>query len=894
MKRPLFRTASCVLPMAVAMSLGASAHAAETAAGQDPAVAKAQALVSQMTLAEKVGQMRNSAMGIPRLGVPAYEYWNEALHGAVSELKTTNFPQPIGLAATFDDKLMFDVASAISLEVRGASAVKRAAGEHGVIGGGLDVWAPNINIFRDPRWGRGHETYGEDPYLTGELGLAFVRGLQGPDPDRPNVIATPKHFAVHSGPESTRHSANVDVSAHDLEDTYLPAFRRAIVDGRAGSIMCAYNAVNGEPACVSDYLLNQKLRGDWGFKGYMVSDCGAVEDLYAPRKYAPSPSAAAGVAVKAGMDNECSIAGVLGLPSANQKYADSVANGEVAEADIDRALVRVFAARYRVGDLGPFNGRKGASGEAAWLASTEHSELAQKSAEKSIVLLKNDGVLPLKRGKSTIAVIGPLADATRVLRGNYSSGRSPEPVSVVEGLKRAFPDAEIINVPAGAFVGDGDVVPSSALLTPDGRPGLLAEYFAPENPGPKPETLADLAKHSLQAKFKATPTVTRIETGVDTWPQTRVAGLPQDFQAVWSGFLVAPETGVYRLGLKGSVGNLIFDGQPLAKVLSFPAGLGEMKTVRLEKGRRYPIKVVSRTIGSLDVRLVWKQISETPEADMQAAAAKADVVVAVVGLTADLEGEEMKVDIPGFAGGDRTSLDLPADQQALLEAAKATGKPLVVVAMNGGALNLSWAKQNAAGLVEAWYPGQAGGAAVANVLSGRINPAGRLPLTFYKDVAELPAFDDYTMQGRTYRYFKGAPVYPFGYGLSYTSFAYAPLKLAPVAGAPEKGLQVSVELRNTGKLAGDEVAQLYLQFPDRPGTPQLALRGFQRIRLAAGERKTVTFNLSPRDLSSVSPDGERQVIAGQYRVSVGGGQPNTGAPTASSSFTVGEPAAIEK
>ena len=692
MNQPIFRTATCVLPLAMALGLGASAA---RAADQDPAIAKAQALVGQMTLDEKVSQMRNTAAAIPRLGVPAYEYWNEALHGAVSEFKTTNFPQPIGLAATFDDKLLFNVASAISLEVRGASGVKRAAGEHGLIGGGLDVWAPNINIFRDPRWGRGHETYGEDPYLTAQLGLAFIRGMQGPDPDRPNVIATPKHFAVHSGPESTRHSVNVDVSAHDLEDTYLPAFRTAIVDGKAGSIMCSYNAVNGEPACASDFLLNSKLRGDWGFKGYVVSDCGAVEDLYEPRKYAPSPSAAAGVAVKAGMDNECSIAGVLGLASANQKYVDSVAKGEVAEADIDRALVRVFAARYRVGDLGPFNGRAGASGEVAWLASAEHSTLAQESAEKSIVLLKNDGVLPLKSGKRTIAVVGPLADATRVLRGNYSSGRSPEPVSVVEGLKRAFPDAEIVSVPAGAFVGDGDVVPPSALRTPDGRPGLLAEYFAPENSASRPETLADLTRNGLTAKFKATPTVSRVEEGVDTWPQTRVAGLPHEFEVAWSGFLVPPETGTYRLGLKGSIGNLIFDGQPLAQMRSFPAGLGEMKTVRLEKGRRYPIKVVSRSIGTIDVRLVWKRISETPEADMRAAAAKADVIVAVVGLTADLEGEEMKVDIPGFAGGDRTSLDLPADQQALLEAAKATGKPLVVVAMNGGPFNLSWAKQNA-------------------------------------------------------------------------------------------------------------------------------------------------------------------------------------------------------
>jgi len=894
MNKPvLFQVAARALPVLIAISLGGVAIAAPLA---ETAEARAQALVRRMTLDEKLGQLTNTAPAIPRLGVPAYQYWNEALHGANSEWKTTNYPEPIGLAATFDDKLLQTVAGAISLEVRDVSAINRAEGKPTAFGAGLDVWAPNINIFRDPRWGRGQETYGEDPYLTGRMGVAFVRGMQGPDPDHPEVIATPKHFAVHSGPEATRHTANVEVSAHDLEDTYLPAFRAAIVEGRAGSIMCAYNAVNGQPACASEPLLKTKLRDDWGFKGYVVSDCGAVEDIYRPRNHAPSAAAGAAIAVKAGMDNECSIEGAIGLASAKQKYVDAVAQGLISEGEIDRTLVRVFAARYRVGALGEPGAAAFAQPDPTQIASARHAALALESAEKSIVLLKNDGVLPLKAAKRTIAVIGPLADAVRVLHGNYASGRSPEPTTVFEGLRRAYPDAELINVPAGPFVGDGDLVPTSALLTPDGKPGLQAEYFpALPSAEPAPATLADFSRQAATTRYADTPDVVRTEPNVSTWPLGGMADPSKDMRVTWTGFLVAPETGVYRLGLKGVVGQLFFDDKPLVQVLSFPTpGLGELKSVKLEKGRRYPIKITSRKLGMLDMQLVWKRVSETPEADVRAAAAKADVVVAVVGLTSDLEGEEMKVDIPGFSGGDRTSLDLPADQQALLEAAKATGKPLVVVAMNGGALNLSWAKANAAAVVEAWYPGQAGGAAVANVLSGKVNPAGRLPLTFYKDVAGLPPLDDYAMKGRTYRYFTGAPVYPFGYGLSYTRFTYGPLKLAPVSGSPEKGLRVAVDLRNAGKRAGDEVAQLYLEFPQDPGAPRLALRGFQRLHLEAGERRTVVFDLTPRDLSAVSAEGVRRVMAGQYRVTVGGGQPNTGAPTASAAFRVRKPAAIEK
>ena len=854
---------------------------------------KAEQIVAKLTLDEKVHQLLNVAPAIPRLGIPAYNWWTESLHGAMGTVATTNFPEPIGLAATFDASLIHDVASVISNENRGLHALARQTGHLGRIGTGLDTWSPNINIFRDPRWGRGQETYGEDPFLTARMGVAYIEGMQGPDPDLPDVIASPKHYAVHSGPEPERHAADEFVSLQDLESTYLPAFRAAIVEGHAGSIMCAYNSIYGQPACASDLLLKDKLRGAWGFKGYVVSDCDAEKDIAGSHKYAPDQAAAVALALRAGVDNECNGDTLFGngdVPAA--RYKEALQRGLISVSDIDRALVRLFSARYRNGDLTGLDRPDAAPAPELPLTTTAHTALALKAAEESMVLLKNYGILPFKPGVK-IALVGPLADSTRVLRGNYSAQQTGTPVSVLGGLRQAMPDARISYVPFTPSVTDGDSVPESALQTPDGKPGLLANYYnatskPPSSTLPFPERL----KQMLSMKFAKRPAVTRVEANIAARGNA-LAKVADNHRVVWTGYLVPPESGAYRFAMMGFTGEAVLDGKTVAKLDHMAwGGLPKFETVTLEKGKRYPLRVTTEAHGLSGIDLLWQHVSDQADAELKTAAADADVIVAVVGITSGLEGEETKLDIEGFSGGDKTSLDLPADQRTLLEHAKATGKPLVVVVMNGSPMALQWAKDNAVAIVEAWYSGEEGGMAIANVLSGKTDPGGRLPLTFYSSVKDLPPFGDYSMKGRTYRYFRGTPVYPFGHGLSYTTFAYAPLTVEPVNGAPQNGLKVTTEVSNTGNHDGEEVAELYITPPAFDGAPRLALRGFQRVALKAGERRKVVFELAPRDLSFVTADGVHQILPGKYSVSVGSGQPGTGVASQSAVYTATSAAKI--
>jgi beta-glucosidase len=873
------------------MGMPALGHGVVRAEAEQPALVEANklatALIDKMTLDEKLGQLVNVAPAIPRLHIPAYNWWTESLHGALGAIPTTNFPEPIGLAASFDAPLVHGVAGDISAEIAGLHALGRKTGKLGRIGTGLDVWAPNINIFRDPRWGRGQETYGEDPYLTSQMGVAYVEGMQGPNPALPRVIASPKHFDAYSGPEPLRHKMDEKISLHDLEDTYLPAFRAAIVDAQAGSIMCSYNAVNGQPACANDFLLKTMLRGAWNFKGYVVSDCDAVSNIADGHHYVKDQAEAVAAALKAGVDNECNGA-TLGNDgkAVIDRYREALHRGLITVADIDRALVRLFSARFRNGDLPGLNRPGAKPAPTPPLIGGAHTKMALESAEESLVLLKNDGILPLKPGLK-IAVAGPLADATRVLRGNYSSVLSAPPVSVLAGLRRALPKAQITLVPFGPSITDGDSIPDSAFLTPDGKPGLLAQYF--KETGTKP---AGKGVRYPQPIYAQTPAVTRIEPNIAARGNDSAA-IPANHRVVWTGFLVAPRTGTYRIGLTGMTGSVSLDGKIVA-TLPMPnwGGPAALTNIELVKGRRTKLRVVSAAHGLSGIELRWKYVSKTPEADLRAAAAKADVIVVVVGLTSDLEGEEMPLQIPGFSGGDRTSLELPPEQRAFLQQAKATGKPLVIVLMNGSPIALQWAKQNAAAIVEAWYPGEEGGLAVGHVLAGQYNPAGRLPLTFYAALSDLPPFDDYSMRGRTYRYFTGTPVYPFGYGLSYTSFAYAPLKVVPVHGAARNGVRVTTEVVNTGKRAGEDVAELYLTPPAFDGAPRLALRGFQRVSLKPGERRQLVFDLSPRDLSFVTAAGVRQIMQGTYKVSVGSGQPGTGVAFRAEGFALARTEAL--
>ncbi|HTS10943.1 MAG TPA: glycoside hydrolase family 3 C-terminal domain-containing protein [Candidatus Limnocylindrales bacterium] len=833
-------------------------------------------LVHRMTLEEKATQLVNQARAIPRLGVPAYDWWSEALHG-VAVNGTTEFPEPVGLAATFDVPNIHAMAVDIGIEGRIKHAQDERAG-HSNIFEGLDFWAPNVNIFRDPRWGRGQETYGEDPFLSGRMAVAFVTGMQGTDPNYYRVISTPKHFDVHSGPEPTRHFTDVDVSKHDEEDTYLPAFRAAIVEGHAGSVMCAYNAINGEPACANEFLLQHTLRDAWQFQGYVVSDCGAVRDIFNGHRYRPTQPEASAISLERGMDNECIDFTTKVTDDHDYKpYIEAVQQGYLSVSAIDTALIRLFTARIRLGMFDPPDMVPYTKIDEKELDSPEHRALARKLADEAMVLLKNDGVLPLKNSVRRIAVVGPLADQTAVLLGNYN-GTPTHTVSVLEGMKAEFPNAKITFVPGTQFLSNqGNPVPASALTTPDHKPGLNAEYTS-----------------GFRAESKPAPLTSRVESTLDL-NESNLPEQAKDTKALgvhWTGYLTASETGDYLLGMEArGFANISLNGKEVVRLFSGGSGdtVVRLGRVHLEKGQPAKLNITygfNASGAKPAAQLLWAPVNNAPDPAAIAAAKNADVVIAVVGITSRLEGEEMPVDQPGFLGGDRTNLDMPEPEEALVQAVAATGKPLVVVLLNGSALGVNWEKDHANAIVEAWYSGEEGGAAVAETLSGKNNPAGRLPVTFYKDVHQLPNFEDYSMKGRTYRYFEGEPLWPFGYGLSYTTFKHSELALptAPInAGDP---LDVSVTVTNSGSVAGDEVVQLYLKFPEVAGAPIRALRGFQRIHLEPGASQVVKFHLERRDLSMVTEAGDIIVAEGKYTVSVGGGQPDTAAPSVSGNFEV--------
>ena len=826
-------------------------------------------LVHRMTLEEKATQLVNQARAIPRLGVSAYDWWSEALHGVAVD-GTTEFPEPIGLAATFDAPRIHQMATAIGIEGRIKHAQDVRAG-HSNIFEGLDFWAPNVNIFRDPRWGRGQETYGEDPFLSGRMAVAFVTGMQGDDPHYYRVISTPKHFAVHSGPEPTRHFADVDVSKHDQEDTYLPAFRAAVVEGHAASVMCSYNAINGEPGCADQFLLQHTLRGAWQFQGYVVSDCGAVRDIFNGHRYRPTQPQASAISLERGMDNECIDFREKVTDDHDYKpYIEAVQQGYLSESAIDTALIRLFTARIRLGMFDPPSMVPYTNIDEKDLDSAAHRALARQMANESMVLLKNDGVLPLTSVKR-IAIVGPLADQTAVLLGNYN-GIPTHTVSMLEGMKAEFPDAKITYVPGTQFLSNqGNPVPVSVLTTPDGKRGLQAEY-------------------SLRASRESTrtPLASRVESAVNLNENNlpAEAKAAHGFWVEWTGFLNPNATGDYLLGVKANGDTRVSaDDKLVADISGNNTSLGQ---IHLEKGHPLKLDVTYGYVGAgnPEAQLIWTPVNNAPDPAAIAAARNADVVIAVVGITSRLEGEEMPVEQPGFLGGDRTSLDMPKPEEDLVQAVAATGRPLVVVLMNGSALAANWEKAHANAILEAWYSGEEGGAAIAETLSGKNNPAGRLPVTFYKDVHQLPHFEDYAMQGRTYRYFEGEPLWPFGYGLSYTTFSYSNLTVPTAPINAGHALDASVTVTNTGKLAGDEVVELYLKFPDIPGAPIRALRGFQRVHLEPGANQTVAFHLNPRDLSMVTETGDILVPEGKYMVSIGGGQPGTGVPTVTTTFEV--------
>jgi len=810
-------------------------------------------LVSRMTLKEKADQLLYTAPAIPRLGIPSYNWWNEALHGVARAGYATVFPQSITIANSWDQNLMFKVATAISDEARAKYHEFQRRGKTGIYQG-LTFWSPNINIFRDPRWGRGHETYGEDPFLTGTMGSLFVKGLQGDDPKYLKTVATAKHYAVHSGPEPLRHEFNAKVSDIDLHETYLPAFRKLIMDAGAYSVMGAYNMFRDYPACANPILYGI-LRNDWGFKGYIVSDCWAISDFYKYQNYVKDGTEAAAIAVKEGTDLEC------GFEYSN--LLEAIKRGLLTEADIDLAVKRVFTARFKLGMFDPDEMVPYAQIPYFVNTSDYHNGLSREASRKSIVLLKNDNnLLPLDKNIKSIAVIGPNADNFESLIGNYNA-IPKNPVTVLKGItNKLTPDTKIIYA-EGSDLADGihnlTVIPSRYLETPDGKQGVLGEYFN-------------------NREMKGEPVFTRIDDQVNFYWEnlSPSAELPDDdFGVRWTTYLVAPVTGTYALGTWGSSGyEMLVNGEKAINFRDEHHAFHREYSIDLVAGKKYKIEILYRNYsGDADMKLLWAP----PRPDMiqkaVAAAGEADAVVLVLGLSQRLEGEEMSIKIDGFLGGARTSLDLPAAQEKLMEAVIATGKPVIVVLMNGGALSVNKAQEKAAAILLAGYPGQQGGNAVADVLFGDYNPAGRLPVTYYKSVDQLPSFEDYNMEGKTYRYFRKDPLYPFGYGLSFTTFSYSNLVVPEKAVAGEK-IKVKVTVTNTGKLEGDEVVQLYLN-DEKASTPRpiRQLEGFERISLKPGESKDVEFELDPRQFSIVNNKSKRVIEPGYFNISVGGKQP---------------------
>lgn len=827
-------------------------------------------LVSRMTLEEKIAQLQNDAPAIPRLGVPKYEWWNEALHGVARAGAATSFPQAIGLAATFDTHLMREVATAISDEGR-AKHHEFASREQRNRYQGLTFWSPNINIFRDPRWGRGQETYGEDPFLTSLMGIEFVKGLQGDDPKYRKVDATAKHYAVHSGPEADRHHFDVHPSERDLWETYLPAFQALVQDANVKSVMGAYNRVYGESASASELLLKDILREQWGFDGYVVSDCDSIEDIFKYHKIVATPEEAAALGIKNGTELNCG--------TTYNALADAVKKGLITEAEIDAALTNLMLTRFELGMFDPPERVRWANIPYSVNQSAEHDWLARRAAQASLVLLKNDGILPLSQDIGTIAVIGPTADEVMSLLGNYY-GTPAAPVTILQGIREAAGPNTKVLYSRGADLVEGREEPRAApVIEPthlrpaagSNEQGLKGEYFKSQD-------------------LSGTPVMTRIDRRVSfRWDRggpiddlIARGEFPADaigsdnFSVRWTGQLVPPVSGRYELSVGANDGfRLFIDGKLVLDSWELtPRIASKSAFMNLEAGRAYDLRLeYFDDIRDAEVRLGWRLPGAKPPLEEALEAARAaDVVVFVGGLTGDVEGEEMKVSYPGFAGGDRTDLRLPSSQRKLLEALHATGKPIVVVLTTGSAMAIDWEKQNVPAILVAWYPGQRGGSAVADVLFGDANPSGRLPVTFYKANEKLPPFEDYSMEGRTYRYFKGEPLYPFGHGLSYTTFEYSGLTLDRSQAEATDQVTATVRVKNVGARAGEEVVQLYVRPVDVKEMRALKeLRGIEKIALFPGEEREVSFTLTPerhitywdaeRDTYSVAP--------GSYEIQIG-------------------------
>ena len=810
-------------------------------------------LLGRLTIEEKVGQMMNQTPAIERLGIPEYDWWNEALHGVARAGQATVFPQSIAMAATFDEDAILKTFTMVSDEARAKYHYYQKIGEYDRYKG-LTFWTPNINIFRDPRWGRGMETYGEDPYLTSRLGLAVVKGLQGDDPDYFKSHACAKHYAVHSGPEWNRHEFDVTVSQRDLYLTYLPAFEVLVKEGNVQEVMCAYNRYEGAPCCGSNKLLVDILRNDWGYKGIIVSDCGAIDDFWrkderTPRHEThPDMESASVDAVRAGTDVECG--------NSYKSLLDAVKNGNIKEEELNISLRRLFKGRFELGMFDPDERVSYASIPHSVVESPKHIAQAQDMARKSMVLLKNKNILPLNKNIKKIAVVGPNAKDSTMLWANYN-GFPSHTVTILEGIQNKAPDAEIIFEQGCNHTDNMMFQDFISNMSTEGKAGLTAEFFN-------------------NTEFEGSPVYKGIvsEVNYNTGGNTQFAPNVNltNFTARFTGEFESPISGDILFSLAGNDGfRLFINEEKVIETWHSEYGSKKVYTLKAEKGKKYPVKIEYLQItGSAELHFmtgIYKSVTLTETASK---AKDADVIIFVGGLSPRLEGEEMPVLIDGFKKGDRTDMEIPKIQRDMLKALKATGKPVIFVVCTGSALALTWEDENLDAILNAWYGGQEAGTAVADILFGDYNPSGKLPLTFYKSIAQIPDFEDYTMKGRTYRYMTEKPLYPFGYGLSYTTFDFEDAKLSSAEISKNQNVTITIPVKNAGKLDGDEIVQVYIKNPNDPDGPVKELKGMRRVSLKAGEKSDVAIALEPKAFYSFNDEKQiLEVRPGKYQILYG-------------------------
>lgn len=812
-------------------------------------------LLSLLTTEEKIGQMMNRTPAIERLGIPEYDWWNEALHGVARAGKATVFPQAIGMAATFDDAALFETFDMVSDEARAKYHQYQKDGEYDRYKG-LTFWTPNINIFRDPRWGRGMETYGEDPYLTERLGVAVVKGLQGNNPDYFKSHACAKHYAVHSGPEWNRHEYNAVATPRDLWETYLPAFEALVKEANVQEVMCAYNRFEGAPCCASDKLLINILRNDWGYDDIIVSDCGAIDDFWqkdknTPRHETHSDAASASVdAVRNGTDLECG--------GSYRALKKALENGDITEADLEVSLRRLFRARIELGMFDPDDRVPFSKIPYEVVESPKHVNQALDMARKSIVLLKNsNNTLPLSKELKKIAVVGPNAADSTMLWANYN-GFPSHTVTILEGIRKKVPGAEVIYE-----LGCGHTAPTilkdfSPYIRSGAGEGYAAEFFnnCDFEGSPVYQGLVKSLHYTTGGNTQFAPNVNLT-----------------NFSARFTGELESPVTGDVELEISGNDAyRVLIDGEKVVEMWEREYTNGRKHIFKAEQGRKYQIVIeYMQRLGSADLNVNFgfrEAVNFKQTADR---VKDADVILFVGGISPRLEGEEMPVDAEGFRKGDRTNIEIPKVQREMVQALKATGKPVVCVVCTGSALALNWEDQHLDAILNAWYGGQEGGTAVADALFGDYNPAGRLPVTFYKSADQLPDFQDYSMKGRTYRYMTETPLYPFGYGLSYTTFDYTDVKLSKQELGRDEGVTVTLTIANTGKKDGDEVAQVYIRNQNDPDAPLKALRAFKRVNIKAGASQTVSLELDKKAFYSFNDDTQAfETRPGKYQILYGG------------------------